>query len=589
MDPEILPEDLSTLDDEALAQYEERVTSRAAELRDTRSERELTDDEIREAEQLGDARRALRDEQATRDAQAEERAARAAAALASALGDDEAEDALEDGDEVPADDLDSDLDVESVPETELVPAAVTPQEAAVTAPAAPSRTRARRPASAAEVRARTPRTAAPRTSARSEWVSTPHAVPAVPDGYVFDGVPDIATAIAKRRAGFGNIPRGTRDMLPIATASKGIELSVSSDPVESLPTFTQIRADAASRLAAAAPTSGLVASGPFCTPLTPSYDFFRLAVPQSPVEDSLPVVNAPRGGIRFIPGTCDYLDAVGAIGDFAHDNDFDSDPKPCATVTCPNLEDAFVRAITQCVRFGNLQYRTFPEQVANFMEDVAVLFDMEKERYYLDAIDACSTVVTGCTPYGARRGLFYDWILAATAYRKRQRMARNATLAIYAPDWAVDMIKVDLAMDNESGENWVNVSDADVNSHLAANNLSPVWYADSATNTGQAMSDPQGAGLLNAWPATVHSYIFAPGNFVRLDGGTLDVGLVRDSALNRTNDLELFMEEWTGLACIGCESIHLISEPCPNGGAPEYDSLLECPCPPRASAEPPIG
>jgi hypothetical protein len=49
----------------------------------------------------------------------------------------------------------------------------------------------------------------------------------------------------------------------------------------------------------------------------------------------------------------------------------------------------------------------------------------------------------------------------------------------------------------------------------------------------------------------------APGAVVMLDGGTLDLGIVRDSQLNGTNDLQIFQEEWLGLCNRGIELIEL--------------------------------
>jgi hypothetical protein len=38
------------------------------------------------------------------------------------------------------------------------------------------------------------------------------------------------------------------------------------------------------------------------------------------------------------------------------------------------------------------------------------------------------------------------------------------------------------------------------------------------------------------WPATVTFLSFVSGAYVSLDGGTIDLGVVRDSTLNATND-----------------------------------------------------
>ena len=84
-------------------------------------------------------------------------------------------------------------------------------------------------------------------------------------------------------------------------------------------------------------------------------------------------------------------------------------------------------------------------------------------------------------------------------------------------------------------------------------------------------------GALKDWPEDAVTYLYAPGTFVRLDGGTLDVGLIRDSLLNRTNDLEIFAEEWTQVCKLGIESIKITHQGlCPNGAAPEPDELIVC-------------
>ena len=38
------------------------------------------------------------------------------------------------------------------------------------------------------------------------------------------------------------------------------------------------------------------------------------------------------------------------------------------------------------------------------------------------------------------------------------------------------------------------------------------------------------------------------GNFIVVDGGTLDLGIIRDSVLNSTNDFEMFAETFESVA-----------------------------------------
>ena len=45
--------------------------------------------------------------------------------------------------------------------------------------------------------------------------------------------------------------------------------------------------------------------------------------------------------------------------------------------------------------------------------------------------------------------------------------------------------------------------------------------------------------------------IFPEGEFLHLDAGTLDLGIVRDSTLNSTNDFQIFGENFENVARIG--------------------------------------
>ena len=217
----------------------------------------------------------------------------------------------------------------------------------------------------------------------------------------------------------------------------------------------------------------------------------------------------------------------------------------------------------------------FPEQAEAFLEDVAMAFDFTKESYYLSQIAAKSTSVSSDVPYGASRSLWWDWITAGTEYRKRNAMKRDATLKLYAPDWSLDMVKLDLAMDAYEGQEARAITDAQAIAELRSHNFDPVFYNDLTATTG-AIAAPQAAGALHKWPTHVKSYIHSPGSFGRLDAGTLDVGLVRDSVLNGTNDVQMFMEEWLGMAFLGLESIELVSTVCPNGVAPAQGTPLAC-------------
>lgn len=332
----------------------------------------------------------------------------------------------------------------------------------------------------------------------------------------------------------------------------------------------------------------LVASGGNCAPLTPSYDVFNIAEPMSPIEAALPTIGAPRGGVRYItpPSWTDTQAGVrwttmaeDEAGYTNQDPAGTTAPKPCVHLECSEIIECEVDAISQCVTFGNLQYRTFPEQVEVFLDHLAVAFAQAKEIQYLDTIQAGSTAVTSTPPYGATRGSVYSLALAAHAYRKRNRMPATATLDLLAPDTLVPFLRTDMVNDFALGMNFITADAQQVaNELLAALNINVTWYYDYATtySATNALQQAQGAGGLNPWPTVYRTYLFSPGTWVRLDGGTLDVGIVRDSTLNSQNDLQMFSEEWAQVCKVGIESIRLDLTLCNDGTGPEGQSALDC-------------
>lgn len=326
--------------------------------------------------------------------------------------------------------------------------------------------------------------------------------------------------------------------------------------------------------------TALVASGGNCAPLAPSYEIFRVAEPMSPVENALPVVGAPRGGIRYISPP-DFRDAAGGVRVTTEAEDAAGYPptavKPCIAVECPDVLDAQVDAVSQCVTFGNLNYRVFPEQVEAFLEDLAVMFAETKEIHYLDAINAGSTSVNTTPPYSATRGTNFALAQAAHAYRKRNHMPTDAPLDLLAPDTLLPYLRVDMVNDLHLGLSFLGATDEQVRAELfAAHNLNVTFYYDSATGANQAFNGAQSAGGLNLWPTTYRLYMFSPGTWVRLDLGTLDVGIVRDSTLNSTNDLQIFSEQWIQAVKVGIESLRLNLTLCADGTGPEPTSAYAC-------------
>lgn len=579
-----VPEDLSELGEAELEQLSREVNARGKELAAHAKEfGALPAEELAEAETLHEIAAEIDKVKEARKAEAAANVARAETALSRFAIDEMSDDSPDEGDEGEgagegegegdqgADEGEAGDDAaEDGGEGEAVTASTTAQPRKQFKGASPAFLRSQSKAPA-------PKPAEPETETGFQMEATAFAT--VPESTQFVTTKDVAQALWRKRMAFGNIPKGVSEQLSIATGTKTFDAGtpmVGMDPQTNLVALRDIQ-------------QALVASGEFCTPQTQLYNFFRLAQPIRDVEDAIPTVQAPRGGIRFIQANC-TIQGAGAIGSYTYDPDTPGGPdsedpefeKPCDRVSCPDIGESFVEAVTKCVIFDNLQYRTFPELVEDFMEDVAIQFTMTKQKYYLDKIDAASTLTIGIGSYGAARSLVYDLTVAANGYRKRHHMPRGATLDVLMPDWSVDVIKADLFNDGDSGLDYMNVPDSAITTALRNRNLNVTFFYEDVTGDGyvNTLAIPQAGNgaALNDYPAVVSSFMFAPGTFVKLDGGTLDVGLYRDHTLNKSNDFAMFMEEWIGFVMLGCESVRIDSTVCPSGSrAPYASALRSCP------------
>ncbi|MEO1063629.1 MAG: major capsid protein [Actinomycetota bacterium] len=544
-----VPEDLTGLTDEELTGLAEGCADVAADLR----EAGITAENLEVAEQLADDAARVRSEQQARV----ERSDRFTAALASAAGDEDGEELADDTDdeelaagedegEELADDteIDDDVDGEAGTDGEELstgrPVYTRSRREHLRTDRATYQRR-RRPKVPAALAAKVPdeEPAGIRGRATANVLSRN-----LREGSVVDGVDQMAEVISET---FNKMKVGDgvrMDHMPLVTIDREHEITLDGDEYKNFSRLIEARQQV---------DEALVASGAYCAPSEPIYSFFPLGDVQVPVEQSLPVVGAPRGGVRYArkgspSATATAIDTQGPT-----DNTDPANPvaKAALHILCPTIEEEQVTAVSEVTLFSNLQFRTWPEQIRSFLEDVAIMFAARKERFHLDAIRTAGTDATQAAVYGAARDVPNTYNRACVAYRKRNRMARTSPMQVWAPDFTADMIMEDLLNDDEGLS--IDGMMAWIADRLAERNVIPVWYDETTTAGGDRMDGAQAAGALNGYPATVPAYFAPPGSFVRLDGGTLDLGIVRDSVLNRNNDLMMFAEEWIG-------TIHLVTE-----------------------------
>lgn len=342
------------------------------------------------------------------------------------------------------------------------------------------------------------------------------------------------------------------------------------------------------KINAVASPEAITASGGICAPNTPYYQLTVYGDSCRPVRDSLPVFQATRGGIRFMPAP-KITDLQGSVrrttvaqdaARYTNQNPVGSTaPKPCLHVTCEAEQTCIIQAVSRCLTFGNMGARTYPEQVEAWLKLGMAEFARYTEIELLNAISAASTAIAAGQIYGPTYSLLDQVSLITTSFRSRHRLCGDRQLRVLMPFWATEIIRADIAAQGPGdGLARYNISDAQISDWFSARGVKVTFFQDTTTAAGVPFTNPVAAGGLQSWPNNLEWFIFPEGAFLYLDGGSLDLGLVRDSTLNSQNDYQIFYEEFFGLCFIGNESFKVTSEVCPNGeyAVPTAGNLRAC-------------
>lgn len=361
----------------------------------------------------------------------------------------------------------------------------------------------------------------------------------------------LATAMAET---LGRLPRHGAPRGDVLLASARYEY----------PEDRQLGSDAWENAAKMDFVSALTATGGICLPVNVDYTVPTWATPDRPLRDGLPAFEATRGGISFVsPPDLGVLAAATGIWTEATDASPGSQTKPVVSIQCGNTELVYVEAISTRIGFGNMQARFAPEQVSANTDLAVAAAARIAENNLLNLIAAQCVADVAAPPattgLGATRDLITMLHQAAYAYRNAHRIPDSQTLTAILPEWLKGLIKTDLAREighqQDSSWNSLMISDDQVSALLSAAGVNPIWHIDgqpSSVAGGVAQSfGIQAAGNILTFPSKMVFYFFPAGMIQFLDGGHLDLGVVRDSTLDATNDYETFVETFEGVAFRG--------------------------------------
>jgi hypothetical protein len=320
----------------------------------------------------------------------------------------------------------------------------------------------------------------------------------------------------------------------------------------------------------------LLASGGLCAPLDAYYDVAAVAGAQRPLRAGLPAFRADRGGVRFTraPLLAEVLvdTAGGAIDTVTAAQDAaGSETKTVQEFSCPTEHTATVTAVSLRLRFGNFADRYRPENFAATVAAAMAAQARRAERLLLDALAADSIAVAqqASNGIGFSRTLFSTVAVAARSMRHRHRMPRSASITLVAPSWIADAVATDLAWQPPGDGTSVTPTDGEawLSRTLGSVGVRVVLHDDD-TATGWASQSP-GVQMAD-YPGAATCFLFPSASWLFLDGGQLDLGIVRDTTLNAANKYELFVEVFETAAFLGPESLKLSVPVCASGAASAF-------------------
>ena len=330
-------------------------------------------------------------------------------------------------------------------------------------------------------------------------------------------------------------------------------------------------------------SQALVASGGLCAPLTPIYTMPNFGTTVEPVWDSLPKFQADRGGVN-VPAATYIGDIVvtgagAAISSISEANDALGGTyatKTCQDLDCVDYTEVAVQILAHCREYGNLNAMAWPERIEHENELTMQALARTTENFMLERIKTLSVNVTnGVETLGALIYLVDGIVKSAFGIKGRLRMPPEARLRVLLPSYGLDLLVLDLIQTPFDRFK----SRGDVDAYLRSVGIDPVYYIDTPTTGDSQLPDAsQAAGAIDGLPNTVQWAIFPEGAFIGVDSGSLELGLVRDSTLNSTNDFDIFGERFRNVARLApAQACYWVTTDwCPVGTFPPAGTARTC-------------
>lgn len=314
----------------------------------------------------------------------------------------------------------------------------------------------------------------------------------------------------------------------------------------------------------AANPNSLIASGGWCSPSEIRYDFYNTVQMDGAVD--LPTTGINRGGIKF-PTSPSFGDLAASLGLWHWNETQDiaaatgtaqSGSKTCAHVPCAAFNEVRLEGEGICITAGNLSTDAWPEQLSNYLRLVNAAHFHRINTYFINQLIAQSTAVTLTQTNGSP----ITDLLAGVEHqvwdlRTKYAMADTDVLEVILPSWLKGTLRADVSRRSgmASADNSFDISDAQMAAWFTRRYVSVQFVQDFDVRAANQFGQASATALQGSWPTVVRFLIFPAGTWLRGNGLNLDLGIIRDSTLNATNDYTAaWSEEFFLLAKIGNES-----------------------------------
>jgi hypothetical protein len=233
-----------------------------------------------------------------------------------------------------------------------------------------------------------------------------------------------------------------------------------------------------------------------------------------------------------------------------------SPKKPTLRVACPSFSESRLECYGIALTAGNLTDDAYPEATAHTLRLLLTAWQHAQNARIISQLVSLSVAAGSMGATGGVAPVYQTVLngldLACTDYRAKFAIPRNTPLEVVAPYWILDLITADLDWRSGAPE-LLSVTEGQIGGYFADRNIRVQWVNDwqvrGASQFGNSSS------YMTAWPTSADFLVFAAGTFIKGNGLTLDLGVIRDSVLNATNDFTAaWSEECHLVAKIGNES-----------------------------------